>query len=313
MDIITLVISIVILIIIILSVIVLIKYRTTLLYHDTRLKLIPSLVYQSQQGSVEYLLQGEGPTILISHGITGGVDQGIGMSKDFLGPEYRVLYVSRFGYLKSSLPDSPSPELQADVYHELLNHLRIDRAFIFGNSAGGTSAIHFAIRHPQQCQGLILLSSNSPLDVLTGHPPKFIFHSNFLYWLGMKLVGKRMLSMFVPQTVLDTLPQSEIDQLVQSLYFSALPVTKRRQGIEFDLFTSNPSINNQVPFDEITSPTLIINAIDDPATRIEGARTLSRNIPHSSLVTFEAGGHVLIGQEDNIRQAIRDFINSNPS
>ena len=98
MDIITLVILAVILIIVILSIIVLMKYRTTLSYHNTRLKLISSKVYQSQQGSIEYFLQGEGPTILISHGITGGVDQGIGMSEDFLGSGYRILSVSRFGY-----------------------------------------------------------------------------------------------------------------------------------------------------------------------------------------------------------------------
>ncbi|MCW4040476.1 MAG: alpha/beta hydrolase [Candidatus Bathyarchaeota archaeon] len=309
----TLVTLVVILIIVILSVIVIMKYRTTISYHDNRLKLIPSQVYQSQYGSIEYLLQGEGPTILISHGVTGGVDQGIGMTRDFLGSGYRVLYVSRFGYLKSSIPDSPSPELQADVYHELLDHLGIYRVFIFGNSAGGTSAIHFAIQYTQQCQGLILLSSNAPLDTPSGHPPMFIFQSNFLYWLGMTLVGKWMMSMFVPQTVLDTLPKSEQNRIIQAIYFSALPVTKRSKGIEFDLFTSNPSINNQVAFNKITSPTLIINAIDDPATRIEGAQTLSRNIPRSSLVTYKTGGHILLGQEDNVKQEIRDFIKSNTS
>jgi pimeloyl-ACP methyl ester carboxylesterase len=171
----------------------------------------------------------------------------------------------------------------------------------------------FLFDTPQQCQGLILLSSNAPLDTPSGHPPKFIFQSNFLYWLGMTLVGKWMLSMFIPQAVIDKLPQSELNRIIKSIYFSALPVTKRSKGIEFDLFTSNPSINNDVPFDKLMSPTLIINAIDDPATRIEGARTLSRNIPHSSLVTFETGGHILIGQEANIKQAIRDFINSNAS
>jgi pimeloyl-ACP methyl ester carboxylesterase len=306
----TLIILAVILIIVVFSIIVLMKYRTTLSYHNTRLKRISSQVYQSQYGSIEYFMQGEGPIILISHGITGGVDQSIGMSEDFLGYGYRILSISRFGYLKSSIPDSPSPELQADTYHELLDHLGIDRVFIFGNSAGGTSAIHFAIRHPQQCQGLILLSSNAPLDTPSDHPPKFIFQSNFLYWLGMTLVGKWMLSMFVPQAVLDTLSESELNRIVQSIYFSALPVTKRWKGIEFDLFTSNPSINNQIAFDKITSPTLIINTMDDPATRIEGAQTLSRNIPHSSLVTFETGGHLLLGQEDKIKQEIRTFIST---
>ena len=101
-----------------------VQFRNALAHHNRRLDSIPSQIYNSKHGEIEYLLQGEGPTILVSHGITGGVDQGIGLSEDYLGSEYRLLIVSRFGYLKSSMPDNPSPELQAEVYNELLNRAR---------------------------------------------------------------------------------------------------------------------------------------------------------------------------------------------
>ena len=253
-----------------------VKFRKALAQSYSRLDSIPSQVYNSKHGDIEYLLRGDGPTILISHGITGGVDQGIGFSEDFLGSGYRLLFVSRFGYLKSSMPDNPSPELQAEVYKELLDYLGIESAFIFGNSAGGTSAIHFAISYPQNCRGLILLSSNAPLDNPSRHPPKFVFKSNFLYWFVMKLFGKSMMKMFVPKAILENLPKQEIKRIMNGIYFSALPVTKRTEGIVFDLFVSNPSINNEIPFDRIGSPVLIINAVDDPATLIEGARTLAK-------------------------------------
>lgn len=291
----------------ILCILVITKFRKAIGFHYSRLARIPSRVYPSRYGDIEYLLQGEGPTILVSHGITGGVDQGIGMSEDFLGSEYRLLLVSRFGYLKSSMPDNPSPEQQADVYKELLDHLGIKHAFIFGNSAGGTSAIHYAIRYPQSCRGLILLSSNGPLDHPSG-PPQFIFKSNFLYWFMMKLVGKRMMTMFVPQTILDTLPKSDLSRIVEGILFSALPVTKRTKGIVFDLSISNPSINTDVPFANVKSPTIIINAIDDPATLIEGARNLAIRIPNSQLLTFNTGGHLLLGHKEEIRNQINKFI-----
>ena len=296
------------LVISILCIIVVVKFRKALALHYSRLDSIPSQVYHSKHGELEYLLRGDGPTILVSHGITGGVDQGIGFSEDFLGSGYRLLFISRFGYLKSSMPDNPSPELQADVYKELRDYLGIERIFIFGNSAGGTSAIHFAISYPQNCSGLILLSSNAPLENPSGHPPKFVFQSNFVYWFVMKLVGKSMMTMFVPKATFDNLPKQEMNRIIQGIYFSALPVTKRTEGIMFDLFVSNPSINNEVPFDYIKSPTLIINAIDDPATLIEGARTLATKIPNSKLVTFDTGGHLLLGQEEEIRHHISKFI-----
>jgi len=311
LDIITLVIwAISTLVISILCIIIVVKFRKALAQSYSRLDSIPSQVYTSKHGDIEYLLRGEGPTILVSHGITGGVDQGIGLSKDFLGSGYRLLFVSRFGYLKSSMPDNPSPELQAEVYKELLDHLGIERVFILGNSAGGTSAIHFAIRHPQRCQGLILLSSNAPLVKHVGNPPKFVFKSNFLYWFVMKLLGKSMLKMFVPKAILENLPKQEIKRIINGIYFSALPVLKRTEGIVFDLFVSNPSINNEVPFDNIRSPTLIINAIDDPATLIEGARTLARRIKTSNLLTFDTGGHLILGHEKEIKNQIRNFIDS---
>lgn len=215
---------------------IVVKFRNTMAKNYSRLDNIPSQVHSSKNGDIEYLLRGEGPTILVSHGITGGVDQGIGFSEDFLGSGYRLLCVSRFGYLKSSMPDNPSPELQADVYKELLDYLGIERVFVFGNSAGGTSSIHFAIGYPQNCSGLILLSSNAPLENPSGHPPKFVFQSNFVYWFVTKLVGKIMMTMFVPKAIYDNLPKQEIKRIIEGIYFSALPVTKRTEGIVFDLF-----------------------------------------------------------------------------
>lgn len=297
--------------IIFLFIIVMIKFRNTLAQNYHRLQSIPSQVYSSNHGDIEYLLKGEGPTILVSHGITGGVDQGIGFSEDFLGKGYRLLFVSRFGYLKSSLPGNPSPELQAEVFKELLDYLGIENVFIFGNSAGSTSAIHFAISYSQNCKGLILLSSNAPLDNPSGHPPTFLFKNNFLYWFVMKLFGKSMLTMFIPKTVLNNLPKNEIKRIIDGIYFSALPVTKRTKGIVFDLLVSNPSINNEIPFDSISSPVLIINSIDDPATLIEGARTLAKKIKNSTLLTFDTGGHLILGHEKEIKSQIRKFINNN--
>ena len=300
-----------ILVIIILCIIVVAKFRKALAQNYSRLDSIPSKVYTSKHGDIEYLLRDEGPTILVSHGITGGVDQGIGLSEDFLGKGYKLLLVSRFGYLNSSIPANPSPKLQAEVYKELLDHLGIEKVFMFGNSAGGTSAIQFAINYPKTCSGLILVSSNAPLDKSSGHPPKFVFKSNFLYWFVMKLIGKSMLGMFVPKNVLKKIPKQKINEIIDGIYFSALPITKRTKGILFDLFVSNPSINDELPFDSISSPVLIINSIDDPATLIEGARTLAKKIKNSTLLTFDTGGHLILGHEKEIKSQIRKFINNN--
>ena len=288
--------------------VVILKFRHIMSENCRHLESIPSQLFTSKYGDVEYLLRGDGPTILVSHGITGGVDQGIGLSTDYLGDGYRLLFVSRFGYLRSSLPENATPKLQAEVYKELLDYLGIKEVFVFGNSAGGTSALHFAINYTETCKGLILVSSNAPLDEPSGHPPKFVWKSDFLYWFGMKLMGKSMLKMFVPKSVTNDLPKQKLSQIIDGIYFSALPITRRTKGILFDLFVSNPAINKELAFGGISSPVRIINAVDDPATLIEGARTLANRIKTSKLLTFESGGHLLLGHEKEIRENIRRFI-----
>jgi len=307
MDNITLAILILIFLIALSWVIVYVRFRKILAKRYSDINSISAQVYKSKQGNLEYFLRGNGPTILISHGITGGIDQGIGLSDDYIGSGYRFLYVSRFGYLKSSMPDNPSPELQADSYKELLDYLGIKSLFVFGNSAGGTSAIHFAIRYPQICRGLILLTSNAPMDNTPGHPPEFIFKSNFWYWFFMKLIGKSMMKMFVPLSILKDLTKQEKKYIMNGIFYNALPVTKRKEGIVFDMLISNPSINNEIPFEKITSPTLIINAIDDPSTLIEGAKNLEEKIKNSKLIAFETGGHLLLGQKQKTKKAIDNF------
>ena len=85
-------------------------------------------------------------------------------------------------------------------------------------------------------------------------------------------------------------------------------ICKRSKGTIFDMFVSNPSINTDVPFENIKSPTLILNAKDDPATRIEGAITISSEIKTSFLVILESSGHLLLDKEDEVQSYIEDFI-----
>jgi pimeloyl-ACP methyl ester carboxylesterase len=103
---------------------------------------------------MEYRLAGEGPTVLVSHGVNGGLDHGMRLTKSgsvaVLGAGYRFLYVSRFGYLRSALPKQATARLQAAAYQELLDHLGIDQVYLFGNSAGGPSTMWFAIDYPER-------------------------------------------------------------------------------------------------------------------------------------------------------------------
>ncbi len=292
-------------------IIIYITYKKDLNASNKRIDSIESQIFNSKIGSIEYILEGKGPTILISHGVTGGIDQGIGLSNLYLGKGYRYLYISRFGYLKSSMPDYPSAELQAKAYKDLLDFLCIDSVFIFGNSAGGASAIHFAIDYPEKTKGLILVSSVVPGNEKALPPKLFmkaVFGSDFLYWTTLKLFGRNMIQMFVPKSIYKQLSKTERKSLIDDIMFSGLPISNRTKGVLFDTYDSNPSMDKGLAFDSINLPTIIIHAIDDPAPPFEGARSISTKISNSKLLPFETGGHLILNHEEEIKHAIHNFV-----
>ena len=288
-------------------------FRNDLAAGRAKLADLHSRIFESKYGDVEYVLTGTGPTIVISHGVTGGVDQGIGLAETYVGKGYRFLHVSRFGYLRSSMPAEPSVKLQAEVFDNLLSFLRINRAFILGNSAGGPSAIHFAIDYPEKCSGLILVSSAVPGNTNPLPPKAFmnlVFASDYLYWCAVKLFAANMIKMFVPKPILKTLPPAERKRWVDTVLLSGLPISRRTAGVLFDTYRSNPSMDEALPFEKITSPTLILHAVDDPAPPIAGARLLAKRIPHCELVVLATGGHLLLNHESEIKETINRFVSS---
>ena len=67
-----------------------------------------------------------------------------------IGDDFFWICPSRFGYLRTPIPQNASFEAQADAYAALLDHLHIEKAAIIGLSIGGPSALLFALRHPDR-------------------------------------------------------------------------------------------------------------------------------------------------------------------
>lgn len=271
-----------------------------------RLASIPTEVFKTQYGDIEYLVAGNGPTVLISHGVTGGLDQGMSLTDKwgFFGQGYRFVYVSRFGYLKSPLPKDASARLQAAAYKDLLDHIGVDRVFVFGNSAGGPSSMWFAIDYPERTKGLILHSSAVP-GPLPGHPPRLLFEHDFLYWATIKAFPDILIGFVLPNELRSTLTEKEKAFVIGNVFMAGLPVSDRAAGIIFDNEVSTPSVND-IPFEKIGSPTLILQAIDDPRERAGGSE-LARRVTGSDYVGL-TGGHLLMRQEKRILTEIAEFI-----
>jgi pimeloyl-ACP methyl ester carboxylesterase len=272
-----------------------------------RLAAQPSEIFESRYGDIEYRVSGTGPAVLISHGITGGVDQAealVTQWRNFQPDQYQFIYVSRFGYLGSDLPDKATARTQAAAYRDLLDHLNIDRVFVAGNSAGGPSAMWFAIDYPARTNGLILLSSAVP-GPEAEYMPELVAEHDFIYWAAVKAAPGKLLTLLLPESVIAEMTQAQKDFVVKNAFVAAMPISERTDGILFDSKVSLPGVN-EVPFEQINRPTLIIQSTDDPREKA-GGHEMDGRIPNSTLIGL-TGGHFLLGHETEIQQANAQFI-----
>lgn len=254
-------------------------------------------------GGIEYTEWGEGSALILSHPLFGGFDVGSGLAETFVGDGCRFVAPSRFGYLGSSLPSRAMPADQADAYAVLLDALGIERSAVFGYSAGGPSAIQFALRHPDRTTGLILMASALPGKAGAPRKPvaQMLFGSDLVFWLLKRYAPSlfaRILGM--PKAFRPTPDQRQRIAEVEESFF---PIRPRKAGVLFDLYVSNPDVQGY-PVEDIAVPTLIINAKDDGLSAFENAARAAERIPGSKLIAVERGGHLLLGSERLIRSEV---------
>ena len=75
----------------------------------------------------------------------------------------------------------------------------------------------------------------------------------------------------------------------------------------FDLYVSNPDVQGY-PLEEISVPTLIVNARDDGLSAFENAASAAERIPGAQLLAIEHGGHMLLGSQARVGQEVARFL-----
>jgi 2-hydroxy-6-oxonona-2,4-dienedioate hydrolase len=274
-----------------------------------------SQVIQTRSGTMEYAEAGTGTPLLMLHGTGGGFDQGLAFAAPLTRAGFRVIAPSRFGYLRSDMPDDATSEAQADALVDLLDFLGLERVPVLGGSAGALSALQFAIRHPDRCAALVPIV---PATFVPGRAPvrpsalgqaimTYALGSDFLFWAGMTLAEDQMIA-----TLLATDPAlfhaaSAAEQArVRAILRSILPVSARARGLRNDgQLAGNPE---PMALERITAPTLAISVEDDRFGTAAAARHIAASVKGAELVIYPAGGHVWVGHHDEVFAAVATFL-----
>jgi pimeloyl-ACP methyl ester carboxylesterase len=115
------------------------------------------------QLAIHYQQHGEGPDVILVHGVTGNLSLWFMHILPALARKYRVTAYDLRGHGYSDRPPSgyTSDDMVKDL-EGLVDHLKIERAFIVGHSFGGALALHFASLCPRQTAGVVVLDAGIP-------------------------------------------------------------------------------------------------------------------------------------------------------
>jgi proline iminopeptidase len=244
------------------------------------------------------------PTLIALHG-------GLGFDhvylRDGLGPlrhDAQVIYTDLRGQGRSGRPALASCTLEqmADDIAALCDMLDVERAFLFGHSAGGFVAMHTALRHPSLVQGLILCGTSptvAPLPDYEGDPAPTLASR-----------GNREALEVMARIASGDITTQTMDDFVKIV--GPLHTTPSRPEIFPRIFAASsmtiemirhfmqsiaPTYDLRPMLERIAAPTLAIVGRHDWVCPPRASRAIARGIPGARLVEFNDSGHFLFSEE----------------
>lgn len=247
---------------------------------------------------LHYSDQGSGDPVVLVHGnATSGEDWGNSGVLERLLREHRVIIFDRPGCGHSNRPHDRmwTAEQQADLLRRAVRQLAVERPVIVGQSFGAVVALAYALRHPDDLAGVVLISGyylwTLRLDVPLVAPAALpvigavLRHTilPFLIWLHMPLLKW---AMFAPLAVPDHFKSNYATSMVLR------PMQLRATSVDGALMI--PSVlAMQAGYAGLPVPTVIIAGEQDKIVFKRNAERLQRLIPGSALHVVPDAGHMV--------------------
>ena len=273
------------------------------------------------RGPVECAVAGEGPTILALHGGMGGHDQSWLLARSLLAdPQgYRIVAPSRPGYLGTPLRVGRAPEDQADAYADLLDALGIPTVAVAAVSAGGPSALQFALRHPARCWGLVLVSACSGrLET----PPAIIAQLRVMRLVALVPGLAAIMRRRAERNPQNLARRSIADPLIRERTLNHPVAGALLRALQLGIFdrlrqrlpgTINDTIRfaglDAYPIERLAVPVLVVHGKADRVVSFTHAEAVAGQAPHAALMAIENGEHVaLFTHLDEVRTRAARFL-----
>lgn len=266
-----------------------------------------SQTLQTERGTIEYAVRGQGHPFVYVHGGMGAFEQGLALADMLSLDEYQLITFSRPGYRRTDIAIGGSLPEQAEAACKVLDHLGIRTATVIALSAGGMAGLQFAQDYPERCHRLILLSAHGP-ELAHSRPSRFwlwlldlMLASDFFVWVLMQVGMTALTRLMRVVNLQDSLSQ------IKAFFEGVFPASDWRVGTSNDV---NQLINQQsIELERIHVPTLVLHGTQDVIVPPVVAKDNTTKIPQAQLKMIDGGSHMMMATHAHeISRVIRQFI-----
>jgi|RhiMetdeSRZDD1v2_1073273.scaffolds.fasta_scaffold143088_1 pimeloyl-ACP methyl ester carboxylesterase len=259
------------------------------------------------QIDLAYADAGAGDPVILLHEFAGSMSAWGEQVEEF-ADKHRVITYNARGYPPSAVPTRPgdySQDLAVQDLHDLMNRLSIDRAALVGLSMGGSTALMFALCHPERVRCLVLAATGSGSDDKQAFINSFGAEADFLEREGSARFADRYLRGPTRLQLLYKRPAAWTELRDQLGAVPSMSLARTIRGV----MLARPSVYDlEAQLRSLTLPTLIlIGDEDSPVLRPAGF--LHACLSSSQLVVFRKTGHTLNLEEPaEFNDAVRNFL-----
>ncbi len=258
--------------------------------------------------------KGEGFPLLLMHGLGASLEWWQ-FNVDSLSREYRIIAFDFLGFGYSSKEiNEYSLSFASKFLISFFDTLRIDRAFLLGNSMGGLISLSAALEYPERIEKLVLVDNAG-----FGRRLSFILRLGSLFPLGelaLALRNKFTVKALLSQLFYDPqkLPPNLVDCVLRILslpHSSEALLRTLRYGVDLKGLKEDVWKPVQEKINFLSRPTLIIWGDQDKITPVDQAYRGKKLIKQSELYIFEKCGHMpQVEQAEEFNNLVLDFLGS---
>ena len=255
--------------------------------------------------AIHYLEQGEGPALVLIHGL-GGCTYNFRRNVPVLSRHFRVvaLDLKGFGYSERPAGADYSPSAQARLVAEVMERLAIPRAAVLGHSLGGAIALRLAAMEPKRVERLILVASAHPnrlVPSMAASPPgqallrlgaAAVLHNPRVREMALRM-GFYDPAFLTPEAMEEFVRRSRIRGSVEALV-STLCDTARDEALDLS---------------RVHQPALLLWGEGDRWPDLGVARSLQEELPDARLRVIGKARHLVLEERaDESNEAILTFL-----